>query len=148
MPTCYKVNIYKTERKNDNSYQEIFVRTDLVRNYLLFAKSYEDNINYPILKDEGLEESGCFEENFEDLNEITYYINNDIYSIDYFKNPEHSQKILATTILGDYQILPKSLIGKEYVKKSELTKDNAYFAETLFDDLSYDEEKPTVLVKK
>lgn len=148
MPTCYKVNIYKIE-KNNNDYEEKIQRKDLIRNYLLFAKSYEDDFKYPILNDINSEKKERFIE--ENEAEMLYDINNDIYSTysnNYFENVDCKGMIIVSSSDESYQLLPKNLIGKEYIKKSELTKANQYFAETIFDDLLYDEEKPMVLIKK
>ena len=44
--------------------------------------------------------------------------------------------------------VPIKLIGKKYIKKSELIERNKGFIETDFDDIFHDAEKPRVFIKK
>lgn len=146
MSTYYKVNVYKTERKKDGSYEESVIGTTFVRNYLLFAKSAENDTKYPILNDTYIVEPSEFEDEPSAIYSI--YDICDIDSDCYFENTACSINILTSTLLEQYQVLPSNLIGKAYVKKSELTKENKYFTKMNLASSPQDGEKPVVLVKK
>lgn len=144
MPICYKVNIYKVINDKDYGYREKIISTEYVRNYFLFAKNYDTGENYHILNDttpDSIEEVIQDDELYE-IDDIYNF-----YDDSYFEKAPCTERLVMTSS-GIYTAVPKQLIGKKYIKKSELTEKNKGFIETNFDDIFHDDKKPRVFIKK
>lgn len=143
MPTCYKVNVYKVVNDRNCGYKEKNISTEYVRNYFLFAKNYDTGENYCILDDT---ENINFEDTIQDeLPEIDDIYN--FYDENYFDKATCNERLVMTSSGIDIAV-PIKLIGKKYIKKSELIERNKGFIETDFDDIFHDAEKPRVFIKK
>ena len=144
MPTCYRVNVYKVVNDKDYGYREKIISSEYVRNYFLFAKNHNTGENYHILNDTTPDDT---EEVIQDDESHEIYAIYNFYNDNYFEKDSDSE-ILVMTSSGTYATVPNRLIGRNYIKKSELTEKNKILIDKKSDNIFHDNKKPRVFIKK